>query len=231
MSQKAIRFGIRDDNDNRAATWKLWTESGRGKSELYLACRSLGGSIKVSFHQSGNWHYAYSKKTYQEQVMGTLTKLDDRFIEKWEKPPEIAEGITLAFRIVTPYSAITSSAKTGNYKKVIWLPNAPKPYATEVDIFLTKPDVQVTGWPGKRSMGTSLIGSFPLDCGDMAWAVYWIVDMPDLSRVAEGVGRFYKGKSVEDLKSDSLRAIVFGKEPDGSRVIYDCPVQERTKNK
>ena len=76
-------------------------------------------------------------------------------------------------------------------------------------------------------MGTSLIGSFPLENGDTVWAIYWIVDMPDLSRLEDGAGRFYKDKSKEDLNAESLRVIVFGKEPDGSRVIYDCAIKKK----
>jgi hypothetical protein len=40
-----------------------------------------------------------------------------------------------------------------------------------------------------------------------------------------------KGRSEKDLESDGLRALVFGREPDGSRVMYDCAVQGRTANK
>lgn len=225
MAQRSLRFGIRDNN-HRAATWKLWTETGKGQSEIYLACRSLGGALKASLHQSGKWHIAYSQKTFEELVKG-LAKHNDRFIEKWPRPTEIVEGVTLAFRIVTPFSATVSSIKDETHKEVIWIPNAPKPKATEIDILITRPVIIATDWPGKRSMGTSLIGSFPLENGDTVWAINWVVDMPDLSWVADGVFRPYRGKSKRDLSSDSLRAHVFGQEPDGSRVIYDCAVKRK----
>jgi hypothetical protein len=74
-------------------------------------------------------------------------------------------------------------------------------------------------------MGTSLIGSIPLESGETVWAVHWIVDMPDLTTVVKGTRRFYRGKNKNDLQGKGLRALVFGKEPDGSRVMYDCAVQ------
>lgn len=231
MAQRSIRFGITDGKGLRAATWKLWTETSGYNSELYLTCRSLGGTLKASLHHSGNWHVAYSHKAFKENVEGAIPKFKDRFIEKWPRPPEIAEGITLAFRIVTPYSATTNSLTTGKYKGVKWLPNAPASKATEIDILVTKPTVSVTGWPGKRSMGTSLIDSFELKNGETVWAVYWIIDMPDLSKPASGSVHFFKGKTREDLQSDGLRALVFGSEQDGSRVIYDCAVQRTSANK
>lgn len=231
MAQRSLRFGISDGIGLRAATWKLWTETSGGKSEVYLACRSLGGTLKASLHQSGNWHIAYSHKTFKEKVEGAIPKFKDRFIERWPRPSEIAPGVSLAFRIVTPYSAVTSSLDTGNFKGVQWLPNAPELKATEIDILITKPTTKVTGWPGKRSMGTSLIGSFPLNNGETVWAVYWVIDMPDISQLGRGTGHLFKGRTREDLESEDLRALVFGTERDGSRVMYDCAVQRKTANK
>ena len=231
MPKRSLRFGIHDSSGNRAATWKLWTEFGSGNSELYLANRSLGGTLKASLHQSGSWHIAYSQKTFEEQVEGTIPKFKDRFIEKWPRPNEIASGITLAFRIVTPSSALTSSKDHGKYAKVKWIDNAPSSKATEIDIIITKTEVSGSGWPGKGTMGTSLIGSFQLENKETVWAVSWIIDMPDLSKIDKGVGKFFRGKSKKDLETDGLRALVFGSETDGSRVIYDCAVHQKQLTK
>ncbi len=72
-------------------------------------------------------------------------------------------------------------------------------------------------------MGTSFIGSFPLENGQTVWAVYLIVDMPDFSSLGTGTGRFFKGKNEKDLKGEGLRLLIFGTQPDGSRVMYDVP--------
>ena len=231
MPQRSLRFGIRDGSGNCASTWKLWTETAGSNSELYLANRALGGTLKVSLHQSGNWHIAYSQRTFEGQVRGVIPKFKDRFIKKWLRPQEIAPGVTLAFRIVTPYSAVTASRAQGNYSKVKWIDNAPAPKATEIDILITRPATKVSGWPAKRSMGTSLIGSFQLENGETVWAVHWAIDMPDLTKAGKGVVRFYKGKSKKNLESEGLRVLVFGTETDGSGVIYDCAMQSKAANK
>jgi len=231
MAQRALRFGITDGTGHRAATWKLWTETGKKRSEVYLTSRSLGGTLKASLHESGNWHIAYSQKTFERDVKGAIPKQKDRFITKWPRPNEIASGITLAFRIVTPWSAITNLIEESKTKNVIWLPNAPKPKATKIDIIFTQPKVLVSGWPGRRSMGTALIGSMPLESGEIVWAVYWIIDMLDLSKLGEGIGRFFQGKSRDDLRINGLRALIIGTEPDCSRVIYDCAVEKKTNSK
>ena len=224
MAQKSLRFGIHDGDNKRASTWKLWTETGGGNSEVYLVNRSLGGAMKTSLHQSGKWHIAYTRKVFEEKVKGVVPKFKDRFIEKWPRPPEIAPGITLAYRIVTSHAAVTSCKRVGKYNKVKWLPNASESKATEIDILITKANIPVVDWPGKQSMGTSLIGSFQLENQDRVWAVYWEINSPDFSKLGDGTGWYFKGKKEEDLSKDGLRAIVFGTEPDGSRVMYDCAV-------
>jgi len=149
MAQKALRFGIHDGAGRRAATWKLWTEAAGGKSDVYLTSRSLGGTLKASLHESGEWHIAYSQRAFEEKVKGAISKFKERFIEKWPRPPEFAPGITMAFRIVTPWSAITNAIEGSKVKGVIWLPNAPESKATEIDIFITKATTAGAGWPGK----------------------------------------------------------------------------------
>ena len=48
--------------------------------------------------------------------------------------------------------------------------------------------------------------------------------MPKLGGL-RGNPQLYRGASFEDLKGDRLRALVFGGEPDGSKVIYDLVVR------
>jgi len=109
MAEWSIRFGITDGEGHCASTWKLWTDKGMGKSDVYLTCRALGGKLKTSLHDSGSWHIAYTPNTFKEKVEGAVAKQRDRFIEKWPRPKPIAKGVTLAYRIVTPWSSVTSS--------------------------------------------------------------------------------------------------------------------------
>ncbi|MCH7928085.1 MAG: hypothetical protein IID03_08905 [Candidatus Dadabacteria bacterium] len=221
MSEQVLRFGITDGNGHRAATWKLWTPP--NKSDVYLSCRELRGALKASLHQSGQWHIAYSQETFEEVVKDAIPAKHNRFIKTWTKPKNIATGITLAIRIVIPHSAVTSPI-SDKESDINWIPNCTKPYATEIDIMIISPSTPVTGWPGKNKMGTKPIGSYQIANDETVWAVYQVVDMPDLTPVTKGKGSFYKGRSYNDLKSGKLRALVLGKEQDGSRVLYDCAV-------
>lgn len=231
IRRRALRFGIHNNAGLRATTLKLWTETAGGKTEVYLANRSLGGMLKASLHESGQWHIAYSQQAFEKRVKGAIPKFKDRYIENWPRPAEFASGMTLAFRIRTPWSAVTTPIVDSNIKRVIWLPNAPELRATEIDILITKPTIPVTGWPGEQSLSTLLIGSIPLENGETVWAVHRVIDMPDLSSLGKGTGWFCKGRSEKDLESEGLRDLVHDTAPDGSRIMHDCAIQRRKPKK
>jgi hypothetical protein len=224
MAQRVLRFSIRD-GDRRAATWKLWTEANTGHSDVYLVCRALGGVLKTSLHESGNWHVSFSQRTFRDRVEGVIPSLPTRFVEKWARPGCLAPGVTPAYRIVTPWSAVTTPISEKHPDSLIWLPRAPDGKATEIDIMLVNISTPIDGWPGKRSMNTSLIGSFELANGTTVYAIHWIIPMPVLSRVPSGTGLFFRDSGRDDLKKEGIRALAFGDEPDGSRTIYDFAVK------
>lgn len=221
MPEHALRFGVSDGAGKRAATWVL-VAARPPKNDLYLACRSLGGALKTSFHESGDWRTAYIEAAFQELVESTGPEAQDRIIVQWPRPPELAPGITLAFRIVTPWTAVVSAIKSSDATKVTWVPNAPEGKATEITILISAADTTVSGWPGKDSMGTCLVGSMPLANGDTVWAVHMVTEMSDYGSLREQIVHLYKGRSRDDLASAGiLRAQLFVDHPDGSRAIHD----------
>ena len=226
MGKQSIRFGITDGSGRRAATWKCWTPTGVGKNDVYLACREFGYALKASLHQSGNWHIAFSPQFFEENLDTLLNKPDGRFIQRWPRPRQIAPGVTLAFRIVTPHSAVSIPFDVSLCESIVWIPVPPDNRAVEIDIIFTAADTLVSGWPGKNSMNAQLIDSMSLDSGDKVWVVHRVTDMPNLGTL-HGTPRYFKGKSKNDLTGAGLHIHVFGCEKDGSRAIYDCAVEKR----
>jgi len=137
MAEKSIKFGINDGKKNRSSTWKCWIRTKVGKNDVYLACRALGSAFKASLHESGNWHIAYSQNFFDTYVKDSQKIEKGRFIQKWFKPTEIGPGVVLAYRIVTPSSAVT--VPYDQFKKINWIPNSAKGKATEVCILITLP--------------------------------------------------------------------------------------------
>ncbi len=223
MREQFIRFGITDNHGQRAATWKIWTP--HSKSDIYLSCRELRGTLKASLHQSGSWHFGYinSLDKYFE-TEDALNK--SKYIEIWQRPKPIVEGFTIAFRIVTPYTSVSTPIEP-DIKDINWLPNCSATLATEIDIIITSFDQGQDNWPGKNKMSTKLIGSYKLNNEETVWVVSWEIPVPDLSSISKNTFQFFKGKSKADLKSDCLKAIVFADETDDSRILIDCTVKNK----
>lgn len=230
MPEQSIRFGITDRAGKRAATWKCWSPVGTGKQDVYLTCRELRGALKASLHQSGVWHVAYSNPFFEENIQDPKDKAKGRFIEKWRRPSEISRGVTLAYRIVTPWYSVVTPFEEDDFPKVRWIPIAAKGRAVEIDILFTDASTSVTDWPGKRSMNTRLVDSLLLDNGEKVWIVHSEQIIQNTRKAPAPssfhVGRYFKGRSYEDLRDrTNLRMIVFGNAKDESRVLYDCPVE------
>lgn len=221
MATHSLRFAVTDEHGNRAATWKIWARAGVGKHDVYLACRSLGGKLKASLHQSGSWHIGFVRSFLREELEDDHPKRSNPYIENWERPPEIAPGVTLAYRILVPTCGVTVPITDSIPSSMIWIPAAPKGKAVEIDVLLTAPDVNVSAWPGRRSMKTKLAGKFVLDNSETVWVVHRVDSVPQFTQKAGNVTRFKSSTDVS-LSDGDLRAIVIGKHEDGSRFMIDC---------
>ena len=107
--------------------------------------------------------------------------------------------------------------------------SAPKPAkgcAIEFDLFIIEPTTYVSDWPGKNSMKTELVGSYTLPSGRSVWVIYWGIPMPKLPQL-RGAPKYFQASGPSDLTGDGLRALLFGDEPDGSKVIYDCRLSRK----
>lgn len=217
MPELAIRFTVQFQGRQRAATWKCWSPS--GKEDIYLTCRELGGALKISLHESGKWHTAYFEGFFKSAVPKEYQTDAGRFIDQWNCPEAIAPGVTLAVRIVTPWSSITAHGEMST--SIVSVPPPAEGKAIECGIFLIDRSTPMTDWPGKKAMNTELIGSYELPSGNSVWVVWWEINMPKLNPL-HGSPKFYHGHSMEDLKTEHVRMLMFGDVPDGSKVIYDC---------
>jgi hypothetical protein len=223
MSEQALRFGVASpEHGLSAASWKLWTPKKKG--DVYLAARELGSAVKLSIHESGRWHFAYDPAFFESKVPESAREPKGRFIKKWTRPAPLVPGVTLVLRIITPWFALTPGHSLPDKVRKIEPPS--EGMAREVYLILVETPATVDGWPGKNSMGTDLVGSYPISEDESIWAVHKEVECPDLSRIRGGPFTRFKGVSESDISS-SLRAMVLGGHEDGSKVLYDL-VGKRT---
>ena len=222
MPEFAIRFAVGDGRQRRAATWRCWASNGLGKNDVYLGCRELRGALKASLHQSGQWHVAFDGLFLQRNAVPE--EWPTRFVASWDRPPEAAPGLTLAYRIITPFAAVTAEVLS-EQNDIVWIPPPPDGHIVETVVIITKAGGTTTGWPGKRSMATRLVGRFELDNGETVWIVTR-VDVQPISETQLNRARFFHGKAKADVTWPGLRGIAFGVEPDGSRVMYEMVAKD-----
>lgn len=215
-TETVIRFAVGDGASRRAATWKCWAQPGKGRSDVYLVCRELRGALKTSLHESGRWHSAWSASFVHEHVAEQLPSLR---ADEWQRP-EQAPGLTLAVQIVTPRAAVNVPMPPAVPADLRWLPIPDDGSAIETSLFLTRPEAQVTGWPGWRAMGTALVGDFRLDSGEHVWLVYRVV--PATTFRVSLRPRFFRGHTIADLKGPGLRGLFVAVGADGRRTIFEA---------
>ncbi len=225
MPENSIRFGVTDHAGRCAATWKCWTYVGSGKRDVYLACRSLQGKVKLSLHESGRWHVGFDAARFPS-MFEENSEPPTRFAGRWDRPAPLIEGLTLACRVHTPWYGVTISVSTLD-EKVNWIQSVPLGHSIEVAIFLSEAGTLVTGWPGRRSMNTNLPGSIELDGGGHVWVVYHSIPLVEPKLPPVLAPRYFKSEGEQNLFTEGTRAVVWGDCEDGSVVFYEAPVSVR----
>lgn len=219
----AVRFGIGSPTGARAPIWRVWATP--GKDDLYLSGRSFAGDLKVSLHGSGVWRLAFTEQ-HAQRVNSLVAPGKDRLIHRWSRPPEFAPGCTKAFVIATPWlSLIDYPTAVQTKKQIVWLSAPDDGWETQVFVILVRHGTLVNGWPGSRSMGTSLVGRIVLP-SETAWLVAHRIQVND-----EDAGKLdgYTKSVKVTHKSDgtpmeNLRMLMIGHDPEDAWWFRDVPL-------
>jgi len=224
-ARTTLRFSVQNPAGQRAATWKCWAPN--TTDDVYVTCRETGRAFKISLHESGDWSTAYDPGFYDSAVRDEDTTAQGRFMDQWRRPESIAPEITLALRIVTPWSSVITPVTSS--RRLVTVSPPAEGHATEVILFLLGPHVSHEGWPGRDSMKTQLVGSFPLQRGGHVSVVSWEIPMPTIPPL-QARPRFFRGTSMDELRAaEGLHMLAFGDHEDGSKIIYDCVVRHQER--
>lgn len=221
--QETIRFAVGSPQGPHSPIWRLWVP--KGKSDVYIAARSLAAAIKLSLHESGQWQHSFTAAFRKRESM---TK---RHMSRWTRPDDLSPGVTLAYRVIVPWSSVTLHTEDRTrLPEVVWVPQPAKGSIVEFQIWLTAAGALVSTWPGHRSRGTVLVGKVGLANGGTAWVTALEEPAPDsvLQQVRqwrEWWGSNQIAKRSKFLQS-GIRALLFGSTPDGSRTYIDVDLTE-----
>lgn len=204
---KDVRFAVGHPDGARSATWKVWTA--RKTADVYIACRPLGGYLKVSLHESGKWRTAFLDE-YARTEEYFLPGDRDRAFQKWDRPEPLAPGIRHAFKIIVPTSELRSPSHgrvEAKVKSILWVRPPPLGAAVQFDVSITDADASVGKWPGAH-LGYGLVGRAPLVDGSSVWITWRKLSVA--GGLQAEIDRFHGIKVREGGKGiDDVRAIAF----------------------
>ncbi|MFX0203610.1 MAG: hypothetical protein ACFFCW_46510 [Candidatus Hodarchaeota archaeon] len=129
MAKVSARFGVGDPEGARSSEWVVMWKS--TKSDVYLAARTLGGTLKVSLHENGQCHVRAPDPSKWRSPGSP-----PRFLDRWTINPR--SQYEFPFGIIVPTSELTRAVWAKHRDKgTVWLPAKPGA-AVEIAVFLTR---------------------------------------------------------------------------------------------
>jgi hypothetical protein len=89
-----VRFAVFAPDGRRSMAWTVGTT--RRTRDVYITARSLGGTWKMSLHQSGRWNSGLTA----ERAVAMAPPIPDRHWDQWQQPAEFAPGIRRSVELV-----------------------------------------------------------------------------------------------------------------------------------
>jgi hypothetical protein len=222
MPEHSIRFGVRTDEGRSSDVWKCWTNTGTGKRDVFLTSRPLGTALKLTLHETGRWHVGFHTELKDKLFPGG-TAPPTRFLGVWNRGALEGRVWTLAARVYFPWHSPSAPHRDAD-KEVVWLASAPKGLANEVAVFLVSTEADAREWPGRDSLGTTLVGTLPLDQKGIIFIVHRPTDTwPRIPEEAPAP-KYFAGKGPADI-AEANRAVAWDEEPDGSISFIEMRVR------
>jgi len=135
MTLRSQRFGVRNPDGARSSEWVIMWKT--NISDVYLATRTLGGSIKVSLHQSGRCHVRAPDPSKWRGIGE-----QPRFLDVWNI--DVSANYQFPFAIVFPEQELRHGEWARHrYKDTIWIEAAPS-CGVEIALFLVRADGDLT---------------------------------------------------------------------------------------
>jgi hypothetical protein len=156
MGAREMRFAVRADH-GCSPHWKV--RVGATRSDVYVSKRSTGSIFHVSLHENpDHWHIKGRSRSSGDSQEVWL---------RWDRPNEFAPGFVRALDLTVTPAVIDKPL--GHRKQTYWYQFPGPERWVQFNVWLEHPLAnRDDSWPGKRAMGTQLVGRLPLSSG---WTV------------------------------------------------------------
>jgi hypothetical protein len=220
MVDRTIRFGVRGSNGLHGSTWRVWTNPRDRADNVYALCRDgqMAKAMKFSFHATGQCHFHYLPKFYDESVRDEHKVDHGPYIDQWQMPADKVPGVVIMLRVLTPDTALTSSFVAP--QTVRWIDGPSMGNTIRVSVVRTAPGIELVS----RS-NAPMIDSYTLPGGGKVWVGYDEIATPQMPS-ASGKLNYFRGQSAASV-SDRLRVMNFGFCEDGAPMAMDAVLRRR----
>lgn len=170
------RFGVGHPDRLQSGVWRVWAD--QGKSDVYVAVRTIAGTFKVSLHESGACNASITRQAF-EKDLGVVEALEGgRHIDQWHRRTHTGSLLSIPLRIAFPESELRwRSAKSPQDTEVQWLPPPPGGHSIDVLCTFTSQAYSAEDFPW-RTDGGKLLKRAPLDNGELFWLTWLVYPTP-----------------------------------------------------
>ncbi|SEF27412.1 hypothetical protein SAMN05421837_103819 [Amycolatopsis pretoriensis] len=194
--------------------WKIL--SAKTRSDVYLVSLPTAHTMKVSFHESGQWQHSFLSNVAMQYVDTNA----ERHVDRWEQPRPFISGLRRGYRVSVPHTELRLKADDGN-GQVRWIPDPGVGFWVNIHVVFQAPELAAAvAW--KDSL---LVGELRLHDGGKAIVVAQRVT-PDpahavlLAQYRDMVLHNLRGQGFADTLADPV-ALMYGCDDDGTRTVTE----------
>lgn len=137
-----IRFAVGSADGPRSSVWVIWRHTNKTKADVFLATRALAGTLKISFHESGETRDAFTSE-YAARTPALQSEASGRIRQQWRREQLGATGISRLYQVCFPHSELRKwpigSELTAT--DITWVPQTPQD-ATFIELLVTRPGLE-----------------------------------------------------------------------------------------
>ena len=224
--ERALRFSVGHPGGLRSEIWKCWTP-GKGKSDVYLAPRTIGGEFKLSGHGPDVLKLGLTAEFKKRMIKEERWLGGSRLAYQVPYPEATIKGARLLHRILVPAAAMTRPVSPDEAREdIVWLSAPPDNLVSQTTILIIPAGTNIERPPAGSDAPIRLVGHFPLDSGEEVWLLHSEAPMPQLGRKTGSPSKFAPSRSTSDNLT-GMRALVILETNGHPTGILECIINDQ----
>ena len=226
LREGPIRFAVFNGEGRSSNAWGV---SSHESGDIYVFCRDHMKELKVSLHQSGNQHIAFTSESGLEMTEGS------RFWDQWREPqPHDGSNVVPSFSLFFPSWGLNLTQSMRDTGPQVWAKNqiqiqaAQSQETTVVTFAITDDHFELRPNQTEHSWSFPL-GILPARPGSKLWVIAYYRPEGNMKELTEPAIRDLQANRADQLREFPSGHVfgmcVSGLATDGGAFIMPFPVQ------